>query len=221
LSQLCNELHQILICLPRFRFPFGKRGIPANGIYIVFEQGESGHGMDRIVRVGTHTGDNRLWSRLREHFVNENKDRSIFRKNVGRAILNKSRDPFLVWWNKDLTTKESREKYQNSINLNKQKEVEKHVTKYMRGRLSFVVFQVDEKRDDWESKIISTVSWCEECAPSRTWLGLHSPQKKIRKSGLWNVNELYKQPLCEDDLEKLKGFFRIDGWRKETYERCE
>jgi hypothetical protein len=37
---------------------------------------------------------------LKEHFVNENKDRSIFRKNIGRALLNKDNDYFIEQWNK-------------------------------------------------------------------------------------------------------------------------
>jgi hypothetical protein len=49
----------------------------------MFEAGESGHGTDRIVYVGTHTGPGNLPARLAEHFVRENKDRSIFRGNIG------------------------------------------------------------------------------------------------------------------------------------------
>jgi len=210
MSQLCHELHQLFSHLPRLRFPFDESGIPLNGIYIVFEQGESGHGTDRIVRVGTHTGDNQLRSRLIEHFVNENKDRSIFRKNIGRAFMNRSGDPFLKQWNLDLTTRREREKYQNVIDFNKQKQVEKQVTEYIRGHFSLAVFRVDEKqrRLDLESKIISTVSWCEECFPSESWLGLHSPKVKIRQSGLWNVNELHKQPLSETDFGELEELVR-------------
>jgi hypothetical protein len=206
MSKLCHEPHQFFSRLPRFYFPFDESGIPLNGIYIVFEQGESGHGTDRVVRVGTHTGESQLRSRLREHFVNENKDRSIFRKNIGRAILNKSEDPFLKQWNLDLTTRREREKYQNVIDFDKQKRVEKQVTEYIRSHFSLAVLRVDEKqrRLDLESKIISTVSWCEECFPSKAWLGLHSPKVKIRQSGLWNVNELHKQPLSETDLGELE-----------------
>ena len=43
--------------------------------------------MDRIVRIGTHTGENQLRSRLMQHFVKENKNRSIFRKNIGRCFF--------------------------------------------------------------------------------------------------------------------------------------
>jgi hypothetical protein len=64
-----------------------------NGIYVLFERGEECHDGGRIVRVGTHTGDGQLRSRMLQHFVNENKDRSIFRKNIGRALLNRDRDP--------------------------------------------------------------------------------------------------------------------------------
>jgi hypothetical protein len=69
------------------------------------------------------------------------------------------------------------------------------------------VFRIDEKtyRLGIESKLISTVSHCEECQPSTKWLGLHSPKDKICKSGLWLVNELYKEPLSIEDLEQLRS----------------
>ena len=80
-----------------FHFPFDVTRIPLNGIYVLFERGEVAHGANRIVRVGTHTGDDQLRSCLRQHFLLENKDRSIFRKNIGRAPLNRDYDPFLRW----------------------------------------------------------------------------------------------------------------------------
>jgi len=210
MSQICHELHSLISHQPTLRFPFAESSIPPSGIYILFEEGELGHGAGRIVRVGTHRGDGQLRSRLREHFVNANKDRSIFRKNIGGAILNKNQDPFLEQWDLDLTTRKNREKYQDRIDFDKQRQVEKRVTEYIQSHFSLVVFQVDEKqrRLDLESKIISTVAWCEECFPSNAWLGLHSPKEKIRQSGLWNVNELYKQPLSETDFEELKGLLQ-------------
>ena len=172
----------------------------------MFEHGEKGHGFDRIVRIGTHTGNDQLRSRLKQHFIMENKDRSIFRKNIGRAILNREKDPFLKYWEIDLTTKEAKDKYSRLIDFNKQKEIEKKVTKYMKGNFSFVVFQVNnkEKRLELESKIISTISLCKECKPSNHWLGLYSPKEKIRENGLWLVNELNKEPLNNKDLKELK-----------------
>jgi len=44
-----------------------------------------------------------LCSRLKQHFAKENKDRSVFRKNIGRCILNKANDDYLTKWEWDLT----------------------------------------------------------------------------------------------------------------------
>jgi len=206
MSQMCHNLHLLFSGLSQFAFPFDANRIPRNGIYIPFEKGEFAHKTDRIVRVGTHTGSNQLPSRLKQHSIKENKDRSIFRKNIGRAILNKDQDAFLEQWEIDLTTRNARQKHGGEIDRRKLVETEKRVTEYIRQNFRFVAFRVDDKsqRLHWESKIISTVSRCDECRPSQNWLGLHSPKKKIQESGLWLVNELYKQPLSESDCESLK-----------------
>lgn len=206
MSEICQQLHDLFNSLLRHRFPFDELAIPRNGIYILFEKGEYAHGADRIVRVGTHTGKNQLGSRLKQHFVNENKDRSIFRKNIGRAILKKAEDPFLKQWNWDLTTRKARERYSPFLDEEKQRQVEKAVTEYIQQNFSFVVFGVDNKEErlEWEQKIISTVSWCEDCRPSPNWLGMYSPKQKIRESGLWLVNELYKEQVSKEELEILE-----------------
>lgn len=142
MSEICQQLHDLFNSLPRHRFPFDELKIPRNGIYILFEDGERAHGTDRIVRVGTHTGENQLRSRLKQHFVNENKDRSIFRKNIGRAILQKKKDSFLEQWNRDLTTRKARERYSSLLDEEKQDQVEKAVTEYIQQNFSFVVFSV-------------------------------------------------------------------------------
>ena len=80
MSKNCEKLHKLFCDMDRLKFPFDKNKIPLNGIYVLFQKGEKGHGADRIVRIGTHTGSNQLVSRLFQHFLNENKDRSIFRK---------------------------------------------------------------------------------------------------------------------------------------------
>jgi hypothetical protein len=205
MSQICYSLHQLFNSLTVFSFPFDARLLPKKGIYILFEDGEKAHGTNRIVRVGTHTGVNRLPSRMKAHFIKENKDRSIFRKNIGRALLGRDHDPFLEQWELDLTTSEAKQRYLPVIDLARQKQVERQVSEYIQEHLRFVVFQVDDKqkRLDWESKIISTVSWCTECGPSPTWLGNTSPKEKIRQSGLWIINELYKVPLTDKKFNEL------------------
>lgn len=210
MDSICHKLHQLSSKLPRLNCPFDEKAIPLNGIYILFEKGETAHGTDRIVRIGTHTGNNQLRSRLKQHFLTENKDRSIFRKNIGRCLLNKSEDPFLTQWDWDLTTAKARVTYGKLIDYDKIKQVEHKITQYMQGNFSFIIFQVDskDKRLELESKIISTVSLCNKCSPSKNWLGLYSPKEKIRKSGLWQVNELYKEPLSNKDWEELVHYLR-------------
>lgn len=204
--EVCPELHRILERLPHHQFPFDDALIPLNGIYILFEDGEKAHGTNRIVRIGTHTGKDQLRSRLKQHFILENKDRSIFRKNIGRALLNKEKDPFLEKWELDLTTREAKENLGFQIDHEKQKQVEHQVSNYIQSHFRFVVFPVPQKEDRLilESRIISTVSLCSSCRPSTNWLGLFSPKEKIRESGLWIVNELYKQPLTQLEFENLK-----------------
>ncbi len=207
MSEKCKQLHQWFNNLERINFPFDERKIPRDGIYILFEKGETAHNMDRIVRIGTHTGKNQLRSRLKQHFINENKDRSVFRKNIGRAILNRDEDPFIKQWEIDLTTRKAKEEYSALIDFEKQKEIEKKVSQYIQANFCFVVIEVEnkEKRLELESKIISTISLCDECSPSSNWLGLFSPTEKISKSGLWLVNGLFKEPLSDEDMQLIKS----------------
>lgn len=218
---ICENLHCRLNQLPVFRFPLPLEQFPVNGIYILFEEGERAHGMRRIVRIGTHTGDKQLRPRLSQHFLHERKDRSIFRKNIGRCLLNKVQDPFLQDWNRDLTTRAAREEWADKIDSSRQAAIESHVSQYMRSSLRVAVFEVPDKEERLflESRLISTISLCEECGPSEGWLGQHSPQTKIRESGLWQVNELYKTPFSGEELgrlyellpPRLVGFFETDA----------
>ena len=94
----CERVHSLIRDLPTFTYPFDLDDLPTDGIYLLFEEGEAGHGNDRIVRIGTHTGGGQLRSRLSQHLMTENKDRSIFRKNIGRCLLNRDADPFFDDW---------------------------------------------------------------------------------------------------------------------------
>ena len=207
---LCRKLHEFAMRLERHTFPIRQERIPRNGVYLLFEKGERGHSADRIVRVGSHRGDNKLVSRLREHFVNPNKDRSIFRKNIGRALLNADHDPFLRQWDLDLTTRNARKQYGQRVNQERQRQVELSVTKRIQESFSFVVLPVDDKRERLrlESSIISIVSLCDQCRPSGEWLGSSSPETRVRESGLWQKQGLYKQ-LTHSGLDAVRD--DLDG----------
>ena len=211
MSDECRWLHRSFNRLTRFAFPFDENEIPKDGIYVLFEKGETAHEVDRIVRIGTHTGQGQLRPRLEQHFLNENKDRSIFRKNVGRCLLNRDNDPFLKWWEIDLTTSEAKLKYQGSIDKDKLSIVESRVSDCIRQRFTFAVFPVEEKEERLrlESRIISTISWCQECRPSSGWLGRFSPKEKITKSGLWLEQGLWKEPMSANDVDELKSYLSL------------
>jgi hypothetical protein len=207
MQHLCEDLHLWANALPVFSFPFDARALPLNGIYLLFEKGETAHGTNRIVRIGTHTGNDQLRSRLKQHFLVENKDRSIFRKNIGRALLNKDKDPFLSDWELDLTARKAKDMYSGRIDMSRQTAIEKGVSNYIQSNFRFVVAPVNEKEQRLriESRLISTVSLCDTCQPSAAWLGQFSPKEKIRKSGLWLVNELYGEPLSREDFNGLQS----------------
>jgi hypothetical protein len=206
INSTCAELHSIIHKGHRFFFKEGYKNIPKNGIYLIFEKGEKAHGGDRIVRVGTHTGNKQLPSRIFQHFENKNKNRSIFRKNIGRCFLNKDKDDYLCKWDLDTTTKRNKEKFSTLINIEYEREIEEKISAYIQANLSFSVIEIATKEERMllESRLIGTISSCTECKPSKTWLGNCSPVEKIRKSGLWQVMELYKQSLNDNELNIVR-----------------
>lgn len=196
-SEQCGKLHSLVKEGKRFTFETGFDGVPENGIYIMFEKGETGHGGERIVRIGTHRGENELKSRVKQHFVMENKNRSIFRKNIGRCFLHQDANPYLAIWNYDMTTKEYQERYGNQVDDVLEKKIESEISSYIRENISFRVLQVlsREDRKKYESQLIGTVANCIDCQPSANWLGRQSPERKIRESGLWQKEHLGADPL--------------------------
>lgn len=209
IKSCCTALHKQFSRLTRYYFPFDQDKIPPDGIYILFEKGETGHGQDRIVRIGTHTGAHRLPARLLEHFIVENKDRSIFRKHIGRAILTRDKDPFLKQWEWDLTPSANRRKYSSTLNLKRQSETEKRVSQYIRDNLSFVILPVKGKeiRLALEAGLIGEISSCTECGPSDFWLGKYAPDKRIQKSGLWQIQKVFGPGLSYNAMDKIKRIF--------------
>ncbi len=95
-----NEITNDLNKFPKYKYK-KENNIPENGIYILYEKINNKY---EIVRIGSHTGENNFKKRLKEHFETENKDRSIFRKNIGRAYLN--------IWNKDFKLKKNKKRIQ-------------------------------------------------------------------------------------------------------------
>jgi hypothetical protein len=221
-ANLCQWLHEQLERLPAVQYPFDLNRLPENGIYFFYEKGETwGHGRERprIVRIGTHREGN-FRSRIAEHFLlNERKmnfdatrspphDRSIFRKNIGRALLNRSHNPYLAVWNIDFTIKENLKKHGGLRDIGEEHRIEGEVTRILRQNFSFKFAMLEGQAQRMgsaglEARLIGTVARCRACRPSAGWLGLHSSVEKIRQSGLWLVQHLAAQPLREGDQGRL------------------
>ena len=206
MSKKCEMLHEIVAKGKIFTGQSDFTQLPTNGIYVMFEKGEIYCGMNKIVRIGTHRGDNQLHSRMRKHFLQENKDRSIFRKNIGRCFINEDNPDYLKIWDYDMTKKAMRMAHQNEVNESYERKMEKRITQYICNNVSFVVFEIQNKYDrlEYESRLIGTVSKSKDCKPSLGWLGSKSPKAKIRKSGLWLVQGLGSEELTDHQIKNLE-----------------
>ena len=230
-TQDCGWLHSVLEAVPLITYPFSIESLPDNGIYFFYEKGElNGHSVDkpRIVRVGTHKNGN-FKSRISDHFLPKGmrldknkpapKDRSIFRKNLGRAILNKIRPDYLTIWELDFTTRETLDKYLNKRDLALEQEIEEKITEILRNNFGFKYIVIEDQKERMgssglESRLIGTLSHCSICGASPSWLGKYSPIKKIKERGLWLVQHLSSPGISEADKEVIQG--RQEGRRGEV-----
>ncbi len=193
-----------------------KSGWPARGVYFFFEDHEfreDGSTL-RVVRVGTHavSANSRttLWNRLHTHrgaFGGGGNHRgSIFRKRVGEALLQIRSYPTEIAgsWGIDNSAPKS-------IRL-AEIPLEQDVSAVI-GTMPFLWMDVNDEpgagsdRAYLERNSIALLSnFGKEPIdkPSEGWLGLHSPQETIRKSGLWNTNHVEDEyaPAFLDVLER-------------------
>lgn len=223
---MCKRLHDLVHQLPEVSWPFTLDQLPHNGIYFFCELGENwGHGGDRprIVRVGTHREGN-FRSRMADHYVsNEHKmafgkdqappkDRSIFRKNIGRALLHRDADSYQSLWEIDFTERAARESHGSQRDVEKEREIEREVTRILRERFTFrwIELKGEDRRigsQGLEAALIGTLAACGECRPSSNWLGRFSPKKKIVQSGLWLLQHLRAQGLTEQVIADIANLF--------------
>jgi len=227
MSKVCKWLHEQIEQQSLFKFPFSKEKLPRNGVYFIYEQGEIwGHGgtKPRIVRIGTHR-DGNFRNRIAEHYLlHESKmnfskkkakpsDRSIFRKNIGRALLNRRRDNYLQMWEIDFIYGKNRRLFGHLRDINKEKEIEIEITRMLRKNFSFRFIEMVCQKERMgkgglESSLIGTISRCKVCRPSKNWLGNHSPKTKIRTSGLWLVQHLRTTEINRTDKKTISDAIR-------------
>ncbi len=184
------DLHNELNALPQYKYigngvfssidgklcPYTPPKI--GGIYIMFDKGESFNGFDRIVRVGK--AESSLLKRLTQHFIKPDKDHSIFRKHIGRALLTQQGIQTEKWDIKGFTIPQ----------------VEKQVTDYLIKNITFSVIPLTNKEDicKLEQTLLEILSIYNRLHKEITgkyiqspdWLGNFCTNPKVRECGLWN-----------------------------------
>jgi len=197
MTDLYTYIHQYFNKQSRFTFPYDGKELEditdSNGLYVLFEKGEYFNGLDRIVRVGSHKGDNRLVKRLGDHFLSTNQRKSIFRKHIGRCFLNIVNDDYLDSWNKPFNKKVDKERYKDVVNLDYEKDYESRITGYISNSLSFTVIpEIYTKimRDKIEEGLIAILAQSNERISSTTWLGNNHPDPIIVNAKIWNIQHV-------------------------------
>lgn len=236
MSEDCEWLHKKLEALNLCRYPFDLRDLPSNGIYFFYEKGESSAHYDpktnhngylgiplRIVRIGTHKEGN-FRSRISEHFLlNASKmnfdienpkpsDRSIFRKNIGRCILNNRGDDYLKIWNLDFLGNKNKTVIHDR-DIEKEKMIESEITKILRESFYFKYIKLEGQdirigSKGLESKLIGTVAHCDVCRASANWLGKYSPIREISSGKLWLKQHLGSAVINEIDKNLISSIIK-------------
>jgi hypothetical protein len=231
MSENCEWLHEKLESLTICRYPFDIKDLPKNGIYFFYEKGEhSAHDSScdynyfntphRIVRIGTHKEGN-FRSRISEHFLlNPSKmnfdvekpkpsDRSIFRKNIGRCLLNKRNDNYLKIWNMDFLGSKNKVSAHNR-DIEKEKIIESEISKILHESFYFRFIELEGQdirigSKGLESRLIGSVSACNSCKASENWLGKYSPIPVIANGKLWLSQHLRSTTINETDKKLISS----------------
>ena len=80
----------------------------------------------------------------------------------------------------------------------------------MRAKFSFRVVEIPAEsarlgKGSITRRIIATLAQCDRCSQTSDWLGNHSPDKRIRRFGLWQVQHTRGAMLEADDFEFLSS----------------
>lgn len=196
-NEMCLQMHKLISHLPVYSWETMDEIPFLNGIYFVFEKGETYHGLDRIVRVGINKEPDRLKKRLKNHFSSKSHGSSIFIKNIGRAYLNQADDDYLKIWNM--------KKPGTLQDLQKQNYYQEKASQYLKNNMTFTVIHIEDAaiRKRLEGAVISTLCYTDDFFPSKNWLGRFSPEEKIRNSGMWVAQGLNSEILTESEMTTL------------------
>jgi hypothetical protein len=209
LYQLLDQARRLLGGFRHLRDP--QRDLPQQGVYFFFDEREPRASGDeaRIIRVGTHAlkaeSSRTLSNRLGQHRGalagrhpgGGNHRGSVFRLHVGKALIAKG------GWSPAIAEVWGVNQPRGFRADAEESALERVVSDYIRA-LPFVWVPVVDKagpdsvRGVIEKGAIALLSNQRHPidTPSRAWLGLSSPEPKIRSSGLWNVHHVEDPPTA-------------------------
>jgi hypothetical protein len=192
----------------------GRTAWPDRGVYFFREPGEWRlHHLEvgRVVRVGTHAvssgASSTLWRRLRGYRGTRNGGGnhrgSIFRLHVGAALLARDRIELSTWGNGGSAHRDVRQTERSH-----ETRVSSHI-----GAMTVYWVKADDEpgpqsvRARIERNVIALLSnhLSPVDRPSKNWLGRHSTQHEIQRSGLWNLQHVDRDydPAFLNELERL------------------
>ncbi|UMB61098.1 hypothetical protein MHL31_02585 [Lutibacter sp. A80] len=210
MKDIYDYIHEYFNNQERFSFPYDRKELKeltnSNGLYVLFEKGETYNDFDRIVRIGSHDGNDRLIKRLGNHFNSKLHRGSVFRKHIGRCFLNIDKDSYLEHWNRPFKSRVEKKIHGKFVDLEYEKKYEEKVTNHIHKNLSFAVIpNVFEKinRDRIEEGLISSLNQSDKKISSDTWLGNLHPDQRIRNAKIWNIEYLKHKPLSLDEFKEL------------------
>jgi hypothetical protein len=210
MTDLYDYIHEYFNNQQRYSFPYDRKHIKeltaSNGLYVLFEKGEKYNEFDRIVRIGSHDGDDNLIKRLGHHFMKDKHRGSVFRKHIGRCFLNFENNDYLEHWDRPFKSRVEKAKHAQFVDLEYEKVYEKMVTKHIHEKLSFAVIPKvfdREQRDRIESGLISGLNKSPNKISSENWLGNFHPDHRIRNAKIWNIEYLNHTPLDMNEFREL------------------
>ncbi|RCU47623.1 hypothetical protein DU504_10140 [Haloplanus salinus] len=197
---------------------------PDRGVYVFLAPGETRSAdQHRVTRVGTHAvvagSSTSLWDRLKGHSGTGagssahphggNHRGSVYRERVGEALIERHglHDDYPDWG-----TRWSKIDRDRGAVRDEEYPLERRVSTYIREQPFLPVALDDEPGPDSdrafvERNAIALLSNFERSAidpRADDWLGRHGRSRKIRESGLWNVDHVDEtyDPAVLDRLER-------------------
>ena len=148
---------------------------------------------------------------------------SIFRKNIGRAMLNKEQKiELLKYWNIKMSKPENKKYFNNELQL-ECRSLENKITNYLCANMEFVVFNLEKAEDRlrYEEAIIATLHKSKDFKASENWLGNYVPtnikNNHVVDSRMWISQGINAKELTDAEFQRLMTLCSdgIDSLREE------